>query len=134
MSIGVPPVSGPAGVPAVGPEVASTLDTVGTPAYTAPTSFDRPAADWTLTRTVAGLIVLASNAGARISIFVPVALTRSKNCCESAFVGSPKLTHSRVARLKPLPFSVTTEPPSSLASDVGSAGVVEMDVIAGFGT
>src|SRR5262245_50739784 len=32
IAIGVPPVSGPAAVPAVGPAVASTDETVGTPA------------------------------------------------------------------------------------------------------
>ena len=64
---------------------------------------------------------------------MPVTLTRL-NCCEAAWVGSPKFTQSSVARLKPLPSIVTTEPPSSLASEPGPPVFVEIDVIVGVGT
>ena len=66
---------------------------------------------------------------------MPVTLTNWKDsCCEDACVGSPKLTQSSVARLKPLPVIVTTEPPSSLASEAGPPPFVEIDVIVGAGT
>ena len=86
-----------------------------------------------VTGTVAGPTVVFSKLGARISIFVPVTLTRLKNCCDDACVGLPKLTQSSVARLKPFPRIVTTEPPSSLASEP-APWLVEIDVTVGVGT
>ena len=86
-----------------------------------------------VTGSVVGPTVMFSKPGARISIFVPVTLTRLKNCCDDAWVGLPKLTQSSVARLKPLPRIVTTEPPSSLASEP-APWLVEIDVIVGVGT
>src|SRR5262249_58825175 len=96
--------------------------------------FDRPATVRMLTGTVARLAVMSSTPGAWISIFVPDTLTRLKNCCEVASDGLPKLTQSSVARLKPVPRIVTTEPPSSLASEPAPPLLVEIDVIAGWGT
>jgi len=73
--------------------------TVGIPAYAALVAFDRPAADLTVTGSVAVSTVIAvgSNAGARIWILVPVMLTMLSSCCEDASVASPKLTQSRLA-------------------------------------
>ncbi len=133
ISIGVPPVSGPAGCPEVGPPVATTLETVGTPAYVAFTGFDRPAAVVTLTETFVGPSVSMARAGATSWISVPVSLTMLKNCCEAACVGSPKLTQSSAARFRPAPRIVTSELPFSLASEPGPF-VVEIDEIVGVGT
>src|SRR5262249_61611053 len=116
-SIGQWPVSGAGGLPAAGPEVAVTAETVGTPAYVALAGADCPATDFTVTSTFSGLTLSDSVPGAMITIFVPVTLMRlKKESCENACVGSPKLTQSRVARLKPFPLIVMTEQPSSLAS------------------
>ena len=67
-----------------------------------------------------GPTVALSNPGATTSISVPVTLTsENRSSCEDSCVGSPKLTQSSVAKLKPLPVIVMTEPPLSLASEAG---------------
>jgi hypothetical protein len=83
--------------------------------------------------SVRSLPRLLGKSGAWIWICVPVTLTRLKNCCELSCVGSPKLTQSIPTRLKPEPSIVTTEPPSSLASEFGPP-LVEIDVMCGVGT
>ena len=110
--------------------------TDGTPAYVALTEFDSFAAVLTVTGRVVGPSVLFSNPGATAWISVPVTLTISENgsSCESIEAGLPKLTQSSVAKLKPLPVIVTTEPPVSLASEAGPPAFVEIDVIVGFGS
>src|SRR5580765_5484723 len=130
-SIGVPPMSGPAGRPAVGPAVAVTPVTDGIPAYVAFRDPESPAIVWTVTGTFSVAIVVSASGGATIWISVPLTLTRSK-VCESAFVESPKLTHLRPARFRPVPLMVTTLSPFSLASENGPA-LVEIDVIVGGG-
>ena len=66
-SIGVPPVSGPAGSPAVGPAVAVAPVTVGIPAYVASTDPDWPAIVLTVTGTVNGSVVVRPRAEAQRS-------------------------------------------------------------------
>jgi len=71
-----------------------------------------------VTGSVLGPTVSMSNPGATASISVPVTLTSAKkSSCEDFCVGSPRLTQSSVAELKPLPVIVMTEPPFSLASE-----------------
>ena len=126
----MPPVSGAAAA-SVGPAVAVTPVTGGIPAYVALTDPEWPAMVSILTGTVSGPSVGLSISGATIWISVPVTVTRS-GTCEAARVGSPKSTHLRPARLRPVPLIVTIVSPFSLASENGPPSV-EMEVIVGGG-
>ena len=73
-----------------------------------------------MTGSVLGPTVALSNPGATTSIAVPVTLTsENRSSCEDSCAGAPRLTQSRVTKLKPLPVIVMTEPPLSLASEAG---------------